>query len=53
MNRTIKAVIFWAVIVVSAFLLWQQVRTSVDKPAGQVSEISYSAFLSQVAAGSH
>ena len=27
MNSTIKTVLFWAVIVVSAFLLWQVVKT--------------------------
>ena len=51
MNSVIKTVVFWAVIVVSALLLWQVVRSGADKPSGPVSEISYSAFLAQVAAG--
>ena len=49
MNKTLKAVVFWAVITVSAFLLWQAVKA---KPADQnAEEISYSRFLSQVADG--
>ena len=51
MHKTVKAVIFWAVIVASAFLLWQTVRSGSDKPSGPVPEISYSAFLAQVSAG--
>lgn len=51
MNRTIKAVLFWAVILVSALLLWQTVRVGSNPSAGQVSEISYSQFLAQVENG--
>ncbi|MFY9675374.1 MAG: ATP-dependent metallopeptidase FtsH/Yme1/Tma family protein [Terriglobales bacterium] len=51
MNRTIKAVIFWAVILVSAVLLWQTVRSGSNPSAGQVPEISYTAFLAQVSEG--
>jgi len=49
MNPAMKAVIFWAVIVVSALLLWQVVRTG--SQGGAVPEISYSRFLAQVADG--
>jgi cell division protease FtsH len=49
LNKTPKAILFWLVIVVSALLLWQVVRTN---PADQnTPEISYSRFLSQVADG--
>jgi FtsH Extracellular len=50
MNQTVKAVIFWAVIMVSAFVLWQVVRSG--GPAQQaVPEISYSEFLERVENG--
>jgi len=50
MNQTIKAVLFWAVIVVSALLLWQVMRTGTTQ--GRLApEISYSQFLAQVADG--
>ena len=49
MNKTIKTLIFWATIFVSAFLLWQVVRAG--NGAAQLPEISYSSFLSQVADG--
>lgn len=49
MNRVAKTAIFWAVIVVSAFLLWQ-VEKSGDS-AHTVPEISYSEFLGRVASG--
>jgi cell division protease FtsH len=49
MNKTSKRVIFWLVILGSAFLLWQAVKTNPgDK---DVVEISYSHFLLQVADG--
>jgi len=49
MNQTIKTVVFWAVIVLSASLLWQTVRSN---PAQQrIPEISYSQFMSQAEAG--
>jgi len=46
---TIETVVFWLVIVVAAFLLWQSVKTKA--PEQQTPEISYSAFLAQVEAG--
>jgi cell division protease FtsH len=48
-NRTVRAVVFWFVIGISALLLWQVVKST---PAQQgVSEISYSQFISQVEVG--
>jgi len=49
MNTVAKTVIFWAVIVVSAFLLWQVVRSG--GPTQTVPEISYSEFLGRIASG--
>ncbi len=49
MNSVLKTVVFWMVVVVSAFLLWQTVKS--DRPAQTDHEISYSRFLSQVADG--
>ncbi len=49
MNRTIKAVVFWMIIVVSAFLLWQVVRSTPGEQ--RTPEISYSQFISKVEAG--
>ena len=49
MHPTVKAVVFWLVILLSAFLLWQTVKSS---GTSSVPEISYSQFLSQVEAGS-
>jgi cell division protease FtsH len=49
MNKTSKRIILWLVILGSAFLLWQVVKTNPrDK---NVAEISYSHFLLQVADG--
>ena len=48
MNKSVRAFIFWAVIVVSAVLLWQVVRAG---NAQAEPEISYSRFLAQVADG--
>jgi len=49
MNTVVKTVLFWTVIVVSALLLWQTVRSG---SSGQsVAEISYSDFLARVASG--
>lgn len=49
MNVRIKAAVFWLVIMVSAFLLWQVVRGT---PNHQMTpETSYSEFLSRVEAG--
>jgi len=49
MNSVVKTILFWTVIVVSAFLLWQVVRTGGTAQA--VPEISYSEFLARVASG--
>jgi len=48
-NSTIKTVLFWAVIVVSAFLLWQVVKTGSN--AQKEKEIGFSEFLSDVDQG--
>lgn len=50
MDKTIKTVIFWVVIAISATLLWQFVKTK--QVTAPVREISYSQFLSQVESGS-
>jgi cell division protease FtsH len=44
-----KTALFWFVIAVSAFLLWQVVKTG--STAQAVPEISYSEFLARVASG--
>ena len=49
MNSTVKTVLFWAVIVVSAFLLWQVVKTGGN--ATKEKEIGFSEFLSDVDQG--
>ena len=49
MNSTIKTTVFWLVIVIAAFLLWQSVKSSPNGP--KIPEISYSEFLSDVEAG--
>ena len=49
MNMTVRTVIFWAVVAVSATLLWQIVKTG--STAQAVPEISYSEFLTRVASG--
>jgi cell division protease FtsH len=49
MNTAAKTVIFWIVIMVSAFLLWQTVKSR--GPAQAIPEISYSDFLARVAGG--
>jgi cell division protease FtsH len=49
MNSLIKTVLFWTVIVVSAFLLWQTVKSG--STAQSVPAISYSDFLTRVAGG--
>ena len=49
MNKTSKRVIFWLVILGSAFLLWRVVKT--NPRDNNVAEISYSHFLRQVADG--
>jgi cell division protease FtsH len=47
--NTAKTALFWLVIVVSAFLLWQVVRAGGTAQA--VPEISYTEFLARVAKG--
>jgi cell division protease FtsH len=49
MNSVAKTVIFWVVIAVSAFLLWQVVRGGGSAQA--TPEMSYSEFLGRVASG--
>jgi cell division protease FtsH len=49
MNSVVKTVVFWAVIVVSATLLWQVMRTG--SAAQAVPEISYTEFLARIASG--
>jgi len=49
-NSTIKTVLFWAVIVVSAFLLWQVVKTGSN--AQKEKEIGFSEFMTYVDQGS-
>ena len=49
MNSTIKTILFWAVIVVSAFLLWQVVRTGSN--GQKEKEIGFSDFLTNVDQG--
>ena len=49
MNSTIKTVAFWAIIVVSAFLLWQVVKTGSN--AQKEKEIGFSEFLTDVDQG--
>jgi cell division protease FtsH len=49
MHRTARTALFWLVIVVSAYLLWQVVRAN---PTDQnTPEISYSEFLGRIANG--
>ena len=50
MNSTVKTVIFWLVIVLSAFLLWQVVRTG-SSGSQKEAKISFSQFLSDVDQG--
>ena len=50
MNSTVKTVVFWLVIVLSAFLLWQVVKSS---NSGQKdTESNFSQFMSDVDKGS-
>ena len=49
MNSTVKTVVFWLVIVLSAFLLWQVVKAG---GAGQKEqEFNFSKFMSEVDQG--
>jgi len=49
MNSVMKILVFWAVILLSAFLLWQTVKSRGTPQT--VSEISYSDFMVRVACG--
>jgi cell division protease FtsH len=48
-NSTVKTVIFWLVIVLSAFLLWQVIK--VGGPSQKEKDINFSQFLSDVDQG--
>jgi cell division protease FtsH len=48
-NSTVKTVLFWAVIMVSAFLLWQVVRTGSNSQKDK--EVNFSQFMSDVDQG--
>jgi len=50
MNSTVKLVVFWFVIVVSALLLWQVVKSG-GNSSREVPEVGYSNFLSDVESG--
>ena len=50
MSGTMKTIVLWLVILVSAVLLWQVVKNA-NRNTQQVPEISYSQFLSDVDAG--
>lgn len=49
MNRTLKTLTFWIVVVVSAMLLWQVVRA--PGPKAETQQISYSQFMAEVEGG--
>ena len=49
MNSTVKTVIFWLVIVISAFLLWQVVKAG--NSGQKEKEINFSQFMSDVDSG--
>jgi len=49
MSGTVKTAVFWAVIIVSAFLLWKVARGGGSVPVEP--EISYSDFLGRVESG--
>lgn len=49
MGKMAKTLMFWAVVTVSAFLLWQVVRNNSTEQA--IPEISYSDFLTRIANG--
>ena len=50
MIPTVKRAVFWVVIVITALLLWQVVKSSPNRQ--HMPEISYSEFLSKVESGS-
>jgi cell division protease FtsH len=49
MNGTVKTIVFWLVIGISALLLWEVVRST--QPGGNAPEISYSQFMAETGAG--
>jgi cell division protease FtsH len=49
MNSTARVIVFWFIIVLSAFLLWQVVRSGSYGVKGMV--VGYSEFLSEVESG--
>jgi cell division protease FtsH len=49
MNTSLKTLIFWLLMVVSAVLFWQVVR--VNPSSARTPEISYSTFISQAESG--
>ena len=49
MNSTVKTVVFWLVIVLSAFLLWQVMKAGSSGPEGQRSQLFQ--FLTDVDQG--
>jgi cell division protease FtsH len=50
MSRMLRTIFFWIVIVVSALLLWQVVRSS-DPANARAPEIDFSTFMAQAEAG--
>jgi cell division protease FtsH len=49
MDRTVKTVLFWVAIVLSAMLLWQVVQSG--RPSSRIPEITYSTFIAKARAG--
>lgn len=49
MDRTVKTLVFWIVIVISAFSLWQVVRSRA--PDARNPEITYTTFIAKAQAG--
>jgi cell division protease FtsH len=49
MNQTVKTVVFWLTIVVSALLLWKVVKSAPEQQRSP--DITYSQFMSDVEAG--
>jgi len=48
-NSTVKTIVFWLVIVLSAFLLWEVVRAS--NSGQKEKEVNFSQFLNDVDQG--
>ena len=49
MNSTVKTIIFWVVILISAVALWQVVKTA--NSGQKVQEINFSRFMAEVDQG--